>query len=238
MLYVAIGLGLFFIGIGFVITSNNAKHLLSNYRSMSSEDQAAFGLDDYIKEFRSFHTFLGLTLILSGILINQFGRPNLLELLVGVYPILAYAYFIYKTKHFNSEREQNRIKYYVGLLGLIAVALTALFFYSMAGNDILFHEHSIEVTGMYGEDIQVNDIESLDLVAELPEIKLRVNGSSIGSNLVGSFKTSGGKRVKLFVDKSRPTFIRIETRNRGLIFYNSETTKTDFKLMKKAIEQK
>lgn len=236
MLYVAIGLGLFFIGIGFVINSNNAKYLLSNYRSMSPEEQAAFGLDDYIKEFRSFNTFLGITLILSGILINQFGSPNLLGFLVGVYPILAFAYFIHKTKHFNSEREQKRIKYYVGLLGFIAVSITVLFFYSMSGNDILFHEHSIEITGMYGEDIQVDDIESLDLVAELPEIKLRVNGSSIGSKLVGSFKISSGKRVKMFVDKSRSTFIRVETRSRGLIFYNSETTETDFKLMKKAIE--
>ena len=163
-------------------------------------------------------------------------------LITSIFPIfilsLAYAYFIYKTKHFNSEREQKRIKNYIGLLGLIAVALTALFFYSMAGNDILFHEHSIEVTGMYGEDIPVNDIESLDLVTELPEIKLRVNGSSIGSKLVGSFKTSSGKRVKMFVDKSRSTFIRIETRNKALIFYKSETTKTDFKLMEKAINQK
>ncbi len=48
MLYVIIGLGLLFIGIGFLITEKNAKYLLSGYNTLSQKEQEKVALGPYL----------------------------------------------------------------------------------------------------------------------------------------------------------------------------------------------
>ena len=228
MLYVALGLAVLFVFIGYIINEGNAKTLLSQYRAMSPEERQSFDLTGYLSEFKSFHWFLGLTMAGSSFLIDSFGNEEMMVFLLGIYPLLGYAYFIYKTKGYNSEKEKKRAPYYAGILIFLSLIVGAMFVYSTAGNEISVEENMLKISGMYGEEIPLESITSVELTESIPDLKMRVNGSAIGSKLVGYFKTEADERVKLFLDKSRSDFIRILAEERPAIYFNSADTKADY----------
>lgn len=60
MIFVVLGLGGVFFGLGYLITEGNASLLLSGYNTMNSEDQKSFPLKEYLREFKRFHQLFGL----------------------------------------------------------------------------------------------------------------------------------------------------------------------------------
>ena len=88
------GLGILYIGLGFILTVNNARYLLSGYNTMSAEKRNAFDIKGFVKFFRRFHFFLGISFIVFGILIaHVFVEPVITAFIVG-YPVVMYIYLI------------------------------------------------------------------------------------------------------------------------------------------------
>ena len=85
-------LGAIFFSLGFILTEKNAKHLLAGYNTMSKEKQAKADIAAYVRFFRRFHLFLGV----SFVLLSWAGKPLLPEGWHGgfvvLYPCLAYVY--------------------------------------------------------------------------------------------------------------------------------------------------
>ncbi|OYX27747.1 MAG: hypothetical protein B7Z06_03495 [Flavobacteriales bacterium 32-35-8] len=97
---IIVTIGLLFIGIGFLLTENNASQLLSGYNTMTKEERKKFNLKDYLPFFRKFHIFLGISIIVISLIIYQFSEKSLVFSLV-LYPILAYIYFIWKSSYYQ-----------------------------------------------------------------------------------------------------------------------------------------
>jgi hypothetical protein len=76
-----------------------------------------------------------------------------------------------------------------------------------AGND------SLILSGIYGITINYAEIISVDTLTDLPDIKRRTNGYSLGGVLKGNFRLADGEDVKLFVETSSHPFILIKTTN-------------------------
>ena len=70
MIYVILGLSLLFIGLGFLVTKENAKYLLAGYNTMSAEERKKVNLEKYIPFFRKFHIYLGISFGVFGALIH------------------------------------------------------------------------------------------------------------------------------------------------------------------------
>ena len=68
----------------------------------------------------------------------------------------------------------------------------------------------INIGGMYGRQIAWD---------ELPEIRMRTNGSALGSRLKGHFLLQNGENCLMFLDADVPPFIEIRT-NEDLIYLN------------------
>jgi len=100
---------------------------------------------------------------------------------------------------------------------MVAIVLAALFLpviLVVAGRretKTEFKENGISISGIYGIDINYNDIKQLDTLPQLPAIKLRTNGYALGGTLKGNFRLQDKTDVKLFVEKGSPPFIYIET---------------------------
>ena len=71
---------------------------------------------------------------------------------------------------------------------------------------------------MYGEVYEWESIEDVILKEELPTIVVRTNGSALGSNLKGHFRTEEFGPIKLFVNTQKPPFIYLHTAERLSIF--------------------
>ena len=81
MIFVVLGLGGVFFGLGYLITEGNASLLLSGYNTMNSEDQKSFPLKEYLREFKRFHQLFGLGFTSLGLVFyfldeNWLGPPR------------------------------------------------------------------------------------------------------------------------------------------------------------------
>ena len=108
MSYLIVALGLFFILIGYIVTENNAKYLLSGYNTMAEKDRRKIDISRYIPYFKKFHIGLGVSFMVLGVIITQFVGLEPAGVFIGLYPILAYVLFIwYGSKYLGAERLTN-----------------------------------------------------------------------------------------------------------------------------------
>lgn len=101
-------MSLLFVAIGFIVTENNAKYLLSGYNMMSEEDRKKVDIQAYIPYFRRFHVFLGLSFLVFGVALNYLVHENAAGIFSVVYPILAYLYFITSSSKFSKGLSTKR----------------------------------------------------------------------------------------------------------------------------------
>ncbi len=166
MIIVSVLLAFIFIGIGFLINEKNAKLLLSGYNTMSDEDRKNFNLTDYLKFFKKFHVFLGTSLLIISLILFYFVDADYSGVFVGVYPVAAYIYFIWKGKRFNNmKNEQTKSSFIFALVIMVAVfvGIVAMFTYSLQDNPVEIRAEIIRIGGDYGIDLPIKDLKSIEL---------------------------------------------------------------------------
>jgi len=222
MIVPAIILSLIFGSIGFIVTKNNAKYILSGYNTMSEADRAKVDIDRYLSFFKRFHVFLGVSLF-TGTTLISFLNNNWASAFMIMYPLFAYLYLIIWGNLFYNNSKTRKVSTYFacGILVVVIIIIGFTQLSSYKSNDLILSNKTLEINGMYGMTIQKQDILKMKLVNALPAISYKSNGFAAGDYAKGSFKAKNGKTIKLFVNKSiRPT-LWLETMQ-GDIYYNSE----------------
>ncbi len=221
MIYLLFGLGLFLYIIGTLVNEKNAGYLFAGHNTLTKEEQQAFNLSAYLKRFRKFHQFLGISFILFGLLLYYlFGEYAALLFLV-CYPILAYVYFLFQNQTFSSPKQRKRNGIAALVLILVLLGVLALFFYEGKANEFTVENNRIEIKGSYGEGFDLNEMKSIQWVTSLPPIRMKVNGFSAGGISKGMFKTEDGQKLKLIVDKNQPHFLHITKKDGAQIYYSA-----------------
>jgi hypothetical protein len=100
MMYVILGIGIFIGAIGFILTENNAKYLLSGYNTMTQKEREKFDIRCYVPWFRKFHIFLGISLSLIGMPLAYIYGSDVAGAFLTIYPLLAYTYFIIESRKY------------------------------------------------------------------------------------------------------------------------------------------
>jgi hypothetical protein len=223
MLYLILGLGALFFGLGWMITPKNAHWLLNGYKDLTEEEQAAFDLQGLLSFQKRFHLFFGAIFILVGAgLLFAFGEEVAITF-VGLAPILAYLYFIVETRKFWPLRKQKQLKWVIYLLTGTFVLLSLLFTYGNDPAELQWDEKGLKWNGMYGEEFPREEIASLALVDSLPTIRFKTNGYAVGNHYQGHFRTRNRQKIKLYVEnKAKGPFLLLKTKGNRSIYYNEE----------------
>jgi hypothetical protein len=222
MMYVLFGMSLLFIGIGYLVTENNAKYLLSGYNTMNEEEREKFDIATYIPYFRKFHLILGISFFTIGSILTYFANENTTGIFFVVYPILAYVYFLVSGSKFSKDKSNKSNK-----VGIWILVITLLFVISLLGfgfkeNKLSIEAESIEFQGSYGEKLVKSAIQAVELVHELPKITLKTNGFALGTIKKGYFKTNEGEIVKLILNADQSPLLLITKANGRKIYYTAK----------------
>ena len=220
MIVPAIILSVIFVSLGFIVTKNNTKYLLSGYNTMSESQRGKMDLDGYLHFFKRFHIVLGVSLLIGTLILSSFNN-NWASGFMIMFPLISYLYLIIKGNSFYKEANAQRLANIVGSGILIVVIgiVGTLQFSGTSNINLKLKQDEIEVDGMYGFKIKKQNITKVSLVNELPLISYKSNGFAAGNYAKGSFKTKNGQTVKLFVDKEAKPILMFET-TEGDIFYN------------------
>lgn len=223
MFYVIFGLGILFIGIGFIITEKNAKYLLSGYNTMSEEDRAQFDLKSYLPFFRKFHLYFGLSFTMIGASLHHLYGETFSGIFLGIYPIIAYTFFIWRSQSYSKAPLRKWEKIAIGILVLVFIGVGGLFLKGFQELEFSYSEEKIVIDGMYGETIDKSNIRFVALVDSLPKITIRKNGFSLGNIHKGYYKTSDDSTLKLLLDSNQKPVIFIDLVDGSDIYFSYKT---------------
>lgn len=110
------------------------------------------------------------------------------------------------------------------LMGLTVVFVVTIFALSSHPQNITMGEKTVKISGMYGCEIPIADIVSVELLDEMPPISMRTNGSDTGSRLKGHFLLKNGEKCMIFIRRQAPY---IELRSTGNLFYFNADSKEE-----------
>ncbi len=208
--------------------------LISGYNTMSKEKQAKVDTKRLGRLMGLYSYVNGGIFVLVGLL-QGLGFKPLITPVIGFF-IISTGYFLVKAQKYdgNIYDEAGKLRQGAGkqfavpiLITLAALLFTAgLLFVSAQATRVTVLDEGIEIHGIYGEVYPWESMETVKLVDELPAIELRTNGSALGSNLKGHFKTKEFGSVKLFVNTENPPFIYLEANKKITIFNLSHPEET------------
>ena len=96
--------------------------------------------------------------------------------------------------------------------GISILIVAVVLILSFRPTKISVEEEHIKISGMYGREIPIADIVSVELLDEMPPIAMRTNGSDTGNQAKGHFRFSNGESCMLFIHKKAP-YIQLRTTN-------------------------
>ena len=90
-------------------------------------------------------------------------------------------------------------------------------------NKIITDNNIINITGEYGEKINIREIKSISLVDSLPDISIKMNGFALETIKKGLFKTQSDETVKLIINSDQHPLLLITTEDGRKIYYSAKT---------------
>lgn len=228
MLTVAIIISLILFSLGFIVTPGNAKYLLSGYNMMSEADRAKIDINAYVRFFNRFHIFLGITVLAGVLSLNAINR-NWATVYMVMYPLLAYAYMVFKGNEFYKGTSGQKVGTYVGvaIILVVVVGVGLLFFAGMKNSEIFLTDQALEIKGLSGMKVSKKDVAAFSITDSLPDISSKANGFSGGEYSKGSFKTEDGRIVKLYINKKSHPFLVIKTDKDEIYFSSDDISATE-----------
>ncbi|MBO9615944.1 MAG: DUF3784 domain-containing protein [Dyadobacter sp.] len=228
MLTVAIIISLVLFSLGFIVTPGNAKYLLSGYNTMSEADRAKMDIVSYVKFFKRFHIFLGIS-ELAGVLILNAINTNLASGFMIMYPLLAYVYMIAVGNRYYTGTSGQRVGTYIvmAILIVVVVGVGYLMFTGMKNSEIFLTTRTLEIKGLSGMKIAREDVTDFTVTDSLPDISSKANGFAAGEFAKGAFKTDDGRIVRLYINKKSHPFLLIRTVGDEIYFSSDAVSATE-----------
>jgi hypothetical protein len=220
MLYGLVALSLLFLITGLLITEGTAPYLLSGYNTMSPEDRQKFDLKSYLSYFKKFQLFLGLSMLIVGLVIYYLAESWIVPFMV-LYPLFAFGYFVITSWKYYQKTQKTGL--WIGIVVIVSsVAFVTFILQRGWHEDVLVLTHStLAIDGQYGENLSIGDISTIQLVDQMPSLSMRTNGFSTGTVKKGFFKTTEGEIVKLVLNGTQRPIILIQKQSGEKVYYSS-----------------
>ena len=220
-------MGVVFTAIGLAVHILKWHFLIAGYNNMSKEKKANVDTERLGRLIGIYFYVNGGILIIMGIL-QAFGlKPGLTPAIVFI--AISTVYLLIKVQKYdgNIYDENGKLRksagkqlaMVVGIVAVILIFVAVMMFFSSQATKVNFLEDGVKIHGMYGEVFTWNSIKTVKLIEELPNIEKRTNGSALGSNLKGNFRTSELGSVKFFVNTQTLPFIYLKTDD-GITIFN------------------
>ena len=220
-------IGAFFIAIGLAVHVFKWYFLIAGYNTMSKEKKANVDTEGLGRLMGVYSYVNGGVLIVMGVL-YAFGLKPVLSPVVIIFGITTVYFLIRAQKYDGNIYDKNgkliegawkQLALPVGTVVITLIFVVFLMFFSSQETKVTFLEEGLQIHGMYGDIYNWESIETVKLMEELPTIEMKTNGSALGSNLKGHFRTTELDSVKLFVDTQKSLYIYLET-DEGVIIFN------------------
>lgn len=220
--------------IGFLIKYKKAYWLISGYNTMSVEKKKNVNIEK-LARFVAYVCFILAAIIFVAFIFMFIGEVAISGIIFALMlPVIIFTLINaqkFDGNNFNSEGKiKTGTKVIIGsviaVVVFIAIGVGVLLSFSNKPAEYALENGILNISGMYGQEVAINKINSLELKDTMPEVLAKTNGSALGTMLKGYFKLEGIDKAKLFVDTSKPPFIFVKTNSMTIILNCEESEKT------------
>ncbi len=228
---------LLFLILGWAVRKKEAYWLISGFASRPKEEQEELIHSGYLHKIGSLLivTAMGM-LILLPLMFTTF--KYVMEVQFGFMMIFLMGGMVYLSKYEVPKKRKRSYIINITLFIAIIGGISGLTYYSYQGYELVTKEESFEITGMYGDEWNYEDITSIELMEELPQVTIRTNGVGLPTLSKGHFKVTGYGSSLLFIQKVSSPYIYIELKDKKIFINdkNPEHTKTWFEQVREKAE--
>ena len=228
------------IGIGFLVKSTPS--LIAGYNTMSDDKKKnvdIIGLSTYM---RNSLIIIGLSIIAGYYLFKWIGFAVIADSMILIVTIIGVLIMVINAQRFDKNKDKiKRAKLTYIILGLVAVFVIGLFTYGYSPSKVDISNNMIKLSGMYGFEMNVSELDNVELSDMIPDIKTRTNGFSSGEVKKGFFNLDKFGKTRLLISSNKSPYVIMTNNNKDKIIVNfkdkSETEKL-FKEIKTLIDNK
>lgn len=218
-------IALFFL-FGWAIVKKKMYSLISGFNTHSPEEQEQLIKNGLPQKTGKLLIFIGIGML---ILLPLSFTPikHAMEIQWGFFIFSLFVGMIYLSKY---EIESKRKRTYIITSNIAVITITfivGLMVYGYKSPNIVFEKKHFEITGMYGDKWNYEEIEDVQLINEMPDIIMKTNGFDGSTMLKGHFKLEKYNKSLLFIHTDSSPYIYLKLHDQHLFINNKdpETTK-------------
>lgn len=203
---------LIFIVLGVAVSKYKCYWLISGYNTQSKEEKARVDIEKVAKHIGRM-CYLIAFIIFIGAIISDYFEISIIPFVI-ILIIIIFGYLIYLQRFDHNKKSKAEIIVMI-IIGFITFSILIITFsFGNEPNDLIIKDEAIVIDGSYGTTLKRKDIKSIELVDDIPEIRIRSNGYSDGGVIKkGDFKLKSGEKVKLYIQSNKGPYIKISTIN-------------------------
>lgn len=216
--------------VGWAIKYRKAYWLISGYNTMSTEKKKNVDAES-LGNFMGNVCFVMAGIIFAALVLGMLGYGMAFGIIFSLIIPLSIYTVIHSQKYDANTRDskgkmKTSVKIIVGsivaFLLIVCIGVAILLLKSSQTAQYTINNGILNISGMYGQEVQINSVSKIELKDTMPEIIFKTNGSALGTKYKGYFNLEGIKGAKLFVDASKPPFIFIESSTGAVIILNCD----------------
>lgn len=204
--------------------------LISGYNTATLEHKLKVDIEG-LGRFMGNSCFIlaALLLIQAGLMYLKYTLGSLIILVIMPLYII---YMLVRAQSFDSTtrtasgRMKTHVKLILGSIIAVFCIVAAGLGYSSLPQKVTVASEYVQIGGIYGMKIRIEDIRSVILEDSIPRVIRKTNGFNMGNILKGHFRVEDLGDVKLFVHMGRPPCIYIYADDILLILNYRDSTKT------------
>jgi hypothetical protein len=214
-----------FLILGWVVRKKKGYWLISGFASRPKEEREELIRNGYPQRMGGLLiiTAIGM-LILLPLMFTSFKYA--MEVQFGFMIIFLMGGMIYLTKYEVPKKRKRSYVISISLFIVIIGGIGALSYFSYQGYELVAKEESFEITGMYGDEWNYEDITSIELMEKLPEVTVRTNGVGLPALSKGHFKVRGYGSSLLYIQKGSSPYIYIELKDKKIFINDKDPDQT------------
>lgn len=203
--------GLFMIGIGFLVKSS--PDLIAGYNTMSKDNKKNVDIEGLSTFMRNGLITIGLSIIIGYYLFKWIGFKMIASSMLFIVTLVGVTILVIKAQKFDHNKTKKpKLTFFI--LGLVFLFVIGLITYGFIPSKTTYGNDTIIFSGMYGFEISIDEIENIELSDKLPIIKLRTNGFSFGNIKKGFFNLEKYGKSRLLIHSDLAPYL-IMTKNSG-----------------------
>lgn len=216
-------IGLFFL-LGWAIRKKKAYSLISGFATRPLEEQQQLIENGYPQKTGAMLqiTAVGMLLLLPLVFTDiKFA----MEIEFGFMLFFLLGGFVYLSKFELPEKRKRSYIISTSFFVVITGFVVGLYILGYQEYELIMKKQSFEITGMYGNEWEIQDIKRIELLEEMPKVTSKQNGFGLATLAKGYFTVTGYGRSLLFIQKDHAPYLYIELSNKK-IFINNENPDT------------